>query len=174
MRDEDSGSDEAMEADVLRLTKQTYTHMIASLLLLFVGAGAALGAVMVLSGLIVSADTLLAIKPENRADSLSKSIAVTRSKAERGYAELQARMQDESIFAINKKFKVMYGVSLENERAYGRVLEAYQQASFNIASRIRGSGEWFFYYERDLMQLIQQHQRHEAKITEYLSSLEQK
>lgn len=172
MLDEVSDADENLEADVLRLTRQTYTHMIASLLLLFVGAGASLGAVMLLSSLITSADQLLSIKPETRADSLSKHIAATRSKAERDYAALEARMDDESIFAINKKFKVMYDISLQNERSYGEMLDSYQQASFNIASRIRGSGEWYFYYERDLMRLIKQQQNHEASMAQYLSSLE--
>lgn len=172
MFEEDSDGDENVEQGILTHSQQVYKHLIAGLLILFVGAGAALAGIVSLASLIATADELLAIKPENRADTLSRNIALTRRSAEKGYAELAARMEDDSIFSVNRQFEVMYRASLDNERDYLRLLGLYQQASFNVASRIRGSGEWYYYYERELSDFIKRQQQLETQVADYLSTLD--
>lgn len=169
---DDDELDANLEAEVLVHSKQIYSHMIVASLLLLVCVGIAVGGLMLLGNLIQSADTLLAIKPENRAEMLHKKIQLARRNTENAYAAEFAKMENKSIYDINNKFKVMYKLSLQFEQDYADTLVAYQQASFNIASRIRGSGEWYFYYERELNQLVGLQQQHQQQLQNYLSTLE--
>lgn len=169
---EDDDQDDNIEGDILAHSKQIYSHMVVASVLLFVCIGFAVGGMVILGNLIQSADTLLAIKPENRADALHKKIQLAHRNTEKAYAAEIAKMDNKSIFDINNKFRVMYKLSLQFEQDYADTLLAYQQASFNIASRIRGSGEWYFYYERELNQLVGLQQQHQKQLQNYLSTLE--
>lgn len=173
MIDDDTDQDDNLENEIFQYTRKNYTHTITASLILFIGSLAAVGGIISLAGLTGNANTLLAIKPENRADTLRKNIALTRNKAEREYTALKAKMEADQVYTINKKFQVMYSLTTANNRDYLRMLSAYQQASFNIASRVRGSGEWYFYYERELNQFIKQQQAHEGKLSAYLASIQQ-
>lgn len=164
--DEDNGE---LHGEILRHTRQIYSHLLIGLLVLFVAVGLSAGGLVVLSNLLQTADELLAVEPENRSDRLQKQIAAAQKRAERQYRDYESRMDDQSVFAINQAFNVMYQVSREFERDYAQLLSGYQKASFNLASRIRGSGEWYFYYERELNTLIQRQKVQEERLKAYLS-----
>ena len=169
MATRDDRDDESMEEDILRHTRQVYKHLLTASLVLFLLFGAFGGGLFALVNAIDRADELLAVKPENRADKLGKKIANTRESVEKQYADLEARMQDETITNVRKRYQIIYDMSQQDERDYAQLLSSYQQASYQIAGRIRGSGEWYHYYERDLKELIARQRAAEARLATFVS-----
>lgn len=169
MLDESDDVDDELEADIVRHTKQVYANLVGGLLVLFVALGGAVGGVATLVHLNNTADALLAIKPENRADMFRKKIASVRKRVKGQYADYEARMKDKSIYAISNIFKVLYKVTIEEEQDYGRLLRDYSDASYELASRVRGSGEWYYYYEREVGANIRRQRAMETQMKDYLS-----
>lgn len=160
----DDRDDESYDEDILRHSHEVYKHLLTASLVLFLLMGAVGGGLYALVDCIHRADDLLAIKPENRADSLGRKIASTRKGVEKQYADLEARMQDDAIKKISERYHRIYKISGEDEKGYEQLLSSYLQVSYEVASRIRGSGEWYFYYERDLKALVARQRAAEARL----------
>ena len=79
-------------------------------------------------------------------------------------------MDDDSIYTVNRKFKVIYEVSQQSELDYGLFLEGYQKAVYQVASKVRGSGEWYYYYDRDLKKLISNNNLRKTQMGRYLKA----
>lgn len=169
---EEQEDTQEIEQAVLRHTRQVYSHLLSGLLVLFVAVGLSVGGLVVLSNLLRTADELLAVEPENRSEALKKQIASVRNDVEKQYQEYHSRMEDDSVFRINKAFAVMYQVSGQFEADYAKLLLGYQKTSFNLASRIRGSGEWYFYYERELSAYIERQKVLDSQLKAYLADHE--
>lgn len=167
--DHDDAPDHQIDADIMRLTKQAYGHLLFGLLIFLLAIGGFGAGVFALSDNIKLADKLLAFKPENRAGALARQITKTQKSVEQQYAAYEAKMTDESIYDISKKFAVMYRLTQQNEQDYERLLSSYLLASYHIASIIRGSGEWYHYYERELNQFVLRQKTREKSIDTYIA-----
>lgn len=163
-QDDDSGYDQA----IFRYTKQAYTHLLVNALLVFLLLGGFVVGLIVLKNTVADVEMLLAIKPENRAEAMEKKIAKTRQAVEQQYADYKAKMEDDSIYAVNKKFEVIYEVSSSSEQDYSALLSLFQDAAYQVASKTRGSGEWFYYYEKELKQFALRQRQRQAKLDAYL------
>lgn len=166
---EEEEDDQAFDAAILQHTKQVYTHMLVGWLLLFLMAGLSVGGLAVLGKMLQTTDELMAVEPETRSQALRKKIALVQNNVKKQYQAYEARMDDQSVFTINKAFGVMYQVSRTFEEDYARLLAGYQKSSFNLASRVRGSGEWYFYYERELNAFIQRQKLLEERLKAYVA-----
>ena len=168
-RDDRGDGDDQYDEAIMQLTKQSYTHLLVGILLTFLLVGAVIGGLITLVGSMQKIDELLAIKPENRAEAIGKDIEQTQAQVAKAYADYKAEMEDESIYAVKKKFAVIYEMSKEAEQQYSLLLSEYQTAMYQVASRTRGSGEWYFYYEKDLRQLVTHQRQREQFLSAYLS-----
>ncbi len=113
------------------------------------------------------ASHILAEKPENKVDSFSKKISVTKDKASQQYNKHLEKMEDESIFTVNQKFRSMYQISKESEADYVTLVNQYQKLSYDMASRINGSGEWFYYFDQKVAKLLAQARERESEMVQY-------
>ena len=120
-----------------------------------------------LSMAVKSADELLAIKPENRVERFYSDVSKVQKEVELQYAEHLDKMDDEAIFSVSKKFELLYELSLESESDYGVFLNTYEKSVYQIASKVRGSGEWYFYYDKTLKKLIFNNQRRVKSMKRY-------
>lgn len=111
-----------------------------------------------------AARAMSADKPENRFDSFRAKISLVHDKVEEQYQQHLNKMQDQSILTVNEKFNVIYQLSQQSERDYVALLELYQKIAYDSASRIKGSGEWYYYYQQKLAALIKKAKARESKM----------
>lgn len=120
-----------------------------------------------LGGVHKATSALVADKPENRVDSFATKITRVQEKVESEYQQHLSRMEDQSIFSINKKFRVIYELSQQSERDYVLLLQQYQKLAYDSASRIKGSGEWYYYYQRKIDVLVKKAKARDSKMRQY-------
>ncbi|MEH6909398.1 MAG: hypothetical protein V7459_02350 [Oceanicoccus sp.] len=111
----------------------------------------------------------LALKePDNLGQVFSVRIDAAQNEAERQYAEHLDKMANGEIFEVSKKFITLYETSLASEKDYTRLLSTYQQLSYESASRVKGSGEWYFYYKEKIQKLSDAALKREEALITYL------
>ena len=161
-------SEEELDGVILRYTRQNYTHLLVNSLLLLLLLLAAVGGLLMVKQQNLLADQLLAIKPENRVERLEKLIQKSRKSVEKQYAQYTDRMNDDSIYAVNRRFAVIYESSRAGEVALSKLIAEWADASYEIASHTKGSGEWYFYFEKALKNQLLKQQNRELKLNDYL------
>ncbi|MGK0500730.1 MAG: phosphate uptake regulator [Oceanicoccus sp.] len=112
--------------------------------------------------------SLVAKKPENRIESFATKIESAQGKVELQYYEHLSRMDDASIFKVNEEFKIIYQLSEQSEEDYVAFIKLYQQIAYDSASRVKGSGEWFYYYEKNVGRAVQQAEKIQRQLNTYL------
>ena len=78
-------------------------------------------------------------------------------------------MDDDTILAVDETFEVLYQLSMESEEQYTELLATYQAMVYGAASRIKGSGEWFYYYEQNIIRLVNAAKNREQKLKQHIS-----
>lgn len=111
---------------------------------------------------------LLAIKPENRTELFARKIKATTKQVEEDYQALLQQMEDPRIDKVNTNFGLLYEVSLQSEQDYSAFVDLYKKAVYQVASKTKGSGEWYFYYDRDLDKLINNGNKRRLDLEKYL------
>ena len=106
-------------------------------------------------------------KPEDLVQIFSARIDVARRQAEEQYAVHSEKMSNGDIFEVSKKFTTLFDVSQTSESDYARLLSTYQQLAYESASRVKGSGEWYFYYKEKVRKLNDAAIKREQALVEY-------
>ena len=125
--------------------------------------------VTVLASAHATTATITIKNPEQRAELLAKKIANVKTKAEGQYAKYLNKMDDDTILAVDETFEVLYHLSMESEEQYTELLATYQAMVYGAASRIKGSGEWFYYYEQNIIRLVNAAKNREQKLKQHIS-----
>lgn len=112
---------------------------------------------------------LLAIKPENRSELFARKINATTKQVEEDYEALLLQMEDPRIDKVNTNFGVLYDVSWQSEQDYSAFVDLFKKAVYQVASKTKGSGEWYFYYDRDLDRLITNVEKRRSDLEAYLN-----
>ncbi|EAW31853.1 hypothetical protein GP2143_05365 [marine gamma proteobacterium HTCC2143] len=108
-------------------------------------------------------------KPEDLVQIFSARIDVARRQAEEQYAVHSEKMSNGDIFEVSKKFTTLFDVSQTSESDYARLLSTYQQLAYESASRVKGSGEWYFYYKGQVSSLSNAANKREAALITYFN-----
>ena len=111
---------------------------------------------------------IVAEEPINKIDIFAKKIAAVKLKAEKQYAKYHSKMENDAILSVNEKFRIMYELSEESEKDYTYFLEQYQKLAYDSASRVKGSGQWYYYYDQKLSKLVSRAQQREKNLLDYL------
>ncbi|MEE8059939.1 MAG: hypothetical protein V3T17_19230 [Pseudomonadales bacterium] len=164
---DDDEKEKALQAKIELFGAEYSRQMWIAILFIPLMLIAFLVGVLSLSSAVKTADLLLAVKPENRAGLFANRIEKVNQKVRDQYAVHVNKMDDESIYTVNRKFELLYELSLESEKDYGILLDTYQKSIYQIASKVRGSGEWYFYYDRKLKQLIDSNKRRQLLMSRY-------
>ena len=133
-----------MEDKIALLSGQGTRQLVLAVVLLILMPVLFVVCILSLASAVKTTDRLFAIEPVNRAGILSKEIDKVKKNIENQYAEHLVKMEDQTIFTVSDKFTTLYSVSQQSESDYGKLLLAYQQAVYQTASNVRGSGEWYF------------------------------
>ncbi len=163
--DEENG----YERQAAKFSKQGFAHLITTIVMLPVFIILFIVGVLMLANTKKELDRLSDIEPENRADIFADKIEDTEKLIQNQYAEYLDKMQDDSIFQLNEKFQIMYEVSKESEQDYSRLLDIYRDATYQLSSKVRGSGEWFYYYDRRLNNFIASQNSREQDMFSYFA-----
>lgn len=169
--DTDTGEEagEKQLADRIKLASKTVTrHLIVGmmiipvLLILFV-----VGLINLVSFHNTSKELALQ-EPDTLVQVFSVRIDAARSDAERQYAVHLDKMTSGELSELSKIFVTLYDVSQTSERDYVRLLSTYQQLAYESASRVKGSGEWYFYYKEKIKKLNDAASKREKDLIAYL------
>ncbi|WP_101759454.1 hypothetical protein [Oceanicoccus sp. KOV_DT_Chl] len=169
-RDEDTPKEQTLEDKIevvaVKASKQFWIAIacIPVILIIFVVG------IITLANAHKQTSSIVAEKPVNKLEMFSRNIEGVKQKAEKQYANYLDKMEDKSILTINENFRVMYQLSGESEQDYTQLLDVYQKVNYENASRIRGSGQWFFYHEKKIKNLILRSQQREEKLMAYLQA----
>jgi hypothetical protein len=133
-----------------RLEKQSKLHLWLAVI------GIPLMMVTMMAGLVAlvelkkSTDGLLQEKPEGFVGSYSSKISAVKGRAAAQYQQYFQQMEDNSDIAGSIRLGQIYQLGLASESAYVDLLANYQQLNYELASRVKGSGEWYYYFKKSL------------------------
>jgi hypothetical protein len=165
---DDPADDEiSMEDKIGHLTKTTFRQLIFSIGFLFFMPALLIACLLGLGRSVETSDALMAIEPVNRVALFDAEIKKVWNKTQNQYAQHLLKMEDQSIFTVNEKFEVLYALSKQSEADYGRMIAAHHKAMYQIASKVRGSAEWYFYYDKKLTALASNQSHRESKMNSY-------
>ena len=173
MPDEKNGDDESKESSIdkkIELVADKNTrHLLIIIILLLVIPILVVVCVLNLVQAVKTTDKLMANQPGNLTRIFSDNILSVQADLEIKYNKHLNKMDDSSIFVANKKFQILYTLSQESEADYGKMLTAYQNSIYTIASKVHGSGEWFFFFDGQLKKIIHNQSRRESQMIWYFS-----
>jgi|GEM_PF-3827962 len=117
------------------------------------------------------ATTELAMKePENLILVFGARIETAREDAEKQYAEYLDKMSSDEMVGVSNTFVTLYDVSERSENDYALMVSTYQQLAYESASRVQGSGEWYFYYKEKISKLNESAEQRNTALTAYFAS----
>jgi hypothetical protein len=166
-RDESGAEEITLEDKIQIVSDQSKVHLLVSAIFLPFLIAILIAGLLLLSNAHESTTIMVAKKPQTRAELFHKKIETVHSQVETQYSQFLNKMDDESIFTVSKKFEVIYDLSLESELANTELLESYQALAYETASRVRGSGEWYYYYEQKISRFIMLSKSREKKMKAY-------
>ncbi len=165
----DESSEEQLAARIQLASKALTTQLIAGLvmipvlLILFV-----VGLINLVSFHNTTRELSLQ-EPENLVQVFLVRIDVARSQAEKQYAVHLNKMSNGDVSDLSKKFITLYDVSLTGEKDYVRLLSSYKKLAYETASRVKGSGEWYFYYKEKIEKLNDAASKREKALVAYFN-----
>ena len=104
---------------------------------------------------------------DNPMGAMLVKLSVTQTDVEAQYKYYTDMIGDESVLSLSDSFTLIYTQSLSSEQDYVELMTVYNQLSFDSASRVRGSGEWYFYYKKDLVKGLEQAKKQQARMDSY-------
>ncbi|MFA7555082.1 MAG: hypothetical protein WCY88_12595 [Spongiibacteraceae bacterium] len=107
--------------------------------------------------------------PDKKIAAMVEKIEDVKEQVGQQYDVHLSKINDGSILGANKKFKQLYQISLASEQDYLAFMTAYQKIDYEVASRVRGSGEWYFYHGKGIETLVANANKRKAALAEYLS-----
>lgn len=133
---------------VQRFSRQSTWHSWIAYLLLPVITVAFMAGLIGLGTLHKSTQILLADKPATPFQLFAKKIDETKAAARSQYEPYHQQMVDDSVAKNSRRLLALYQLSAAAESDYVKFLESYQALSFEMAGRVKGSGEWYFYFNQ--------------------------
>lgn len=97
-----------------------------------------------------STDTLMLDKPESFSSSYSTKIQAVKGRAAAQYQQYFQQLEDNASIADSIRLGQLYQLGLAGESDYVSLLTNYQQLYYELASRVKGSGEWYYYFKKSL------------------------
>lgn len=162
---EESKFDSKLKLQSSRINKQLLTGAILLPILLV----ALVVGILSLGNIHKTTQALKLQEPENRVDEFSNRIDAVKEKVKAQYGKHTEKMNAKGIFDVSEKFGVMYDLSIQSESDYLVLLESYQTLIYESASRVRGSGDWFEFYEPQVRALLKAAQAREEKMKRYFN-----
>ena len=169
MIDYNDKSDSGLDDKIVLLRQQSSNHFWVSIIfLLLLIIVFALGIMALANAHNHTADISI-IKPEHRVELFARNIATVKIKAEQQYATYFNKMNDDTVLAVTDTFERLHQLSIESEQQYVQLLNTYQTMIYAAASRIKGSGEWFYYYEQDISRLANAANYRQRALSQYIA-----
>ncbi|ARN75862.1 hypothetical protein [Oceanicoccus sagamiensis] len=166
-KDDTEAQEVTLEDKIEMVRRKSFTQLWVGIVFMPVLLIVFVAGLITLASAHKTTSTMTAKKPENRVELFAKKIVSVKSRAEGQYGKYLSKMDDESIFTVNKKFEILYELSMESEEQYTEFLEAYQAMVYGAASRTRGSGEWFYYYEQKINRFVNAAKGREQTMKQY-------
>lgn len=165
----DDDSDIGLDNKIALLEQQSSSHFWLSIVFLLLLTITFILGIMVLARAHTSTADINIIKPEHRAALFARNIASAKTKAEQQYASYLNKINDDTVVAVTDSYKTLHQLSMQSERQYAQLLTTYQAMVYDSASRIKGSGEWFYYYEQDIIRLVNAANNRQRALKQYIS-----
>ena len=165
----DNGLDIGLDDQIGLLRQQSSSHFWVSIVFLVLLIIAFAMGVMALANAHANTAAISIIKPEHRAQLFNRKMTTAKAKAEQQYASYLNKMNDDAILAVTDTYETLHQLSIESERQYAQLLTTYQAMVYDAASRIKGSGEWFYYYEQDIIRLVSAANNRQRALKQYIS-----
>ena len=140
--------------------------LLAVLALLLVLACLAVG-VLTLKNVVQQVTAMAAEQPLSRFEVFNSAIDTVEKDVAEQYAQHTQKMEGGAILEMNVKFNTIYNIAHENEQAFTGLIKHFQSGMYQLASRTRGSGEWFDYYKRDVESLHERSVSRASKLIRY-------
>jgi len=140
--------------------------LLAVLALLLVLACLGLG-VLTLKDVVEQVTAMEAEQPLSRFEVFNEAIDKVEKDVAEQYAQHTQKMEAGTILEMNVKFNTIYNMAHENEQAFTRLIKRFQSGMYQLASRTRGSGEWFDYYKKDVESLHERSVSRSSKLIRY-------
>jgi len=167
-KDDDDASEELSEEQlaerIQEASQKAKTQWVTGLVMVPILLIVAIVGVLSLVSFHGSSRELESQKPEDLVQIFSARIDVARRQAEEQYAVHSEKMSNGDIFEVSKKFTTLFDVSPTSESDYARLLSTYQQLAYEFASRVKASGEWYFYYKGQVSSLSNAANKREAAL----------
>jgi hypothetical protein len=152
--DKEQGETSAEDRIFKRLETQSKIHLIVSII------GIPLMMAVLSAGLINLGKLhkitleLNKSKPASLEDVYSKKIAKVKLRAENQYKQYRDKMESSKALSENNKLTKLFEYTVSSEADFVSFLEAYKDLSYDTASKVKGSGEWYFYFNKSLEEIV--------------------
>jgi len=141
-----------------------FMFALLALLLVLVCLGAG---VLTLKSVIEKVTVMAAEQPLSRFEVFNRSIDEVEKNVADQYAQHTKKMEGDEISEMNVKFNSIYTMAHDGELAFTLLIAQFQSGMYQLASRTRGSGEWFDYYKRDIESLHEHSVSRSSKLVRY-------
>lgn len=93
---------------------------------------------------------LIVENPKTIEEIYLEKITVAKTEATEQFQGYFSSMEDSTVVSGNAQFRSLYVVSQQGENDYVSFLNWYKQLTYAVASRVNGSGEWHYYFDKDI------------------------
>lgn len=165
MADDENISDIADRTEVVR--KKYSRYFLMSVLALSVVTACLVVGFLGLKQIYETVAIMEAEQPLSRFDVFNKEIDEIKIIVKEQYAQHTEKMEVDDIREKNLKFNTIYNMAHEHEMDYSSVIKNYKKGMYQMASRTRGSGEWFEYFSKDIDVLYESSVERVSKLVRY-------
>ena len=164
---------ENVELGLTPYQKAAAIHLIVAVLVLLVSLGCFFHFVTQLKATHDSFTELAAKQVESRFDVFSRKIKKAKKTAASQYQAHFAKREAKGLVDVHKTYTTLNEMTYQAEQDFLEFLSLYQKLSYESASRVRGSGEWFYYFNKDILALRKKTEQREKKMTDYFQDEEE-
>jgi hypothetical protein len=168
--DDNENTEDSLESRSVVVSKTVFWQLIIAALLLPVSIAVLFFSIKELKVISDKATELEEFQPVSRFEIMKQNLDKTYLVIEDQYAIHLHKMKDEDLLRLNVRFNTIYTSAYQNEKQYADFIRVYQQGAYELASRVRGSGEWFEFYNIDLNGLKEKAEFRERSLAKLISS----
>lgn len=151
----DEGADEdSLTKDIESINRSVSRQTLWAILFLLLMALLLATSFISISKAVNATNTLLAIEPVNRAEVMLANIEKTTLSVKQQYAKHLSKMESGDVYFIHSTYSSLYHTAQEGEEAFADFLKHHQKSVYQIASKVRGSGEWYYHHNNQIKHYI--------------------
>jgi hypothetical protein len=163
----DSEKTDSIEQRSAVAAKHFSRYLLLSVLALLLVLACLAGGGLTLKKVVEQVTAMTADQPLSRFEVFNEAIDDVKKNVEAQYAEHTQKMEADNILEMNVKFNGIYTMAHESEKSFTLQIKHFQSGMYQLASRTRGSGEWFKYYKKDIESLQERGLSRSSKLMRY-------